>query len=394
MGTAVAWRCAQRGLTVTVVDPADQPGAWHTAAGMLAPASELQYGEDPLLRLGARSLAAYPAFVAEVAAASGLVAGYDAAGTLSVAWDSADLTTLRELSDYAAGLGVQTQWLTGTQLRQLEPALVPGLPAALLTPDHQVDPRRLYAGLRVAAERAGVRRLRARPSVRTDGGQVRGLRLAAAGGATGDGDTGELAGGDLDARFVVLAAGAWSALVPGVPESIASALRPVKGQTLRLRLPGAPRLSHVVRARIKGSPSYLVPRADGELVVGATNEEVGFDLTPRAGAVYELLRDAQSLLPELGEATLVESCVSLRPGSLDNAPLLGTVGGSGLIAATGHFRNGVLLTPVTAEAIAALLADGRLPDWADHFSPDRFSPDHLGSDGTTPRPATSTAGAA
>jgi glycine oxidase len=150
-------------------------------------------------------------------------------------------------------------------------------------------------------------------------------------------------------------------------------VRPVKGQTLRLRLPGPPRLNHVIRAAVKGTAGYLVPRADGRIVVGATSEEVGFDQQPRAGAVYELLRDAQSVLPELGEAVLEEVCTGLRPGSPDNAPIVGPAGVDGLIHATGHHRNGILLTPVTADGVAALIVDGALPDVLMPFGPLRFA---------------------
>jgi glycine oxidase len=149
-------------------------------------------------------------------------------------------------------------------------------------------------------------------------------------------------------------------------------VRPVKGQTLRLRLAGAPRLQHVVRGSVRGQPIYLVPRADGRIVVGASVEEVGFDDRPRAGAVYELLRDAQTVLPELGEAELEELCTGFRPGSPDNAPIIGPTALPGLFHATGHYRNGILLTPITADAVAGLLTDGRLPDALAPFLPSRF----------------------
>jgi glycine oxidase len=146
----------------------------------------------------------------------------------------------------------------------------------------------------------------------------------------------------------------------------------VKGQTVRLRLPGPPRISRVVRAQVKGTAVYLVPRADGEIVVGGSVEEAGFDVTPRAGAVYELLRDAQSVLPELGEAVLAELCTGLRPGSPDNAPIVGPSAVPGLIHASGHYRNGILLTPVTADAVAELVTVGRLPAVMEPFVPARF----------------------
>jgi glycine oxidase len=177
----------------------------------------------------------------------------------------------------------------------------------------------------------------------------------------------------LGADTVVLAAGAWSQQVAGLPAELAPPVRPVKGQTLRLRLPGPPRMAHVVRGSVKGVPVYVLPRSNGEYVVGASSEEAGFDQAPRAGAVYELLRDAQSLLPELGEAVLAEVCTGLRPGSPDNAPLLGPSGLDGLVYATGHFRNGILLSPVTADGVAELITTGTLPEVLAPFAPSRFA---------------------
>jgi glycine oxidase len=176
----------------------------------------------------------------------------------------------------------------------------------------------------------------------------------------------------LASRYVVVAAGAWSAHVDGLPAEVVPPVRPVKGQTLRLRLPGRPRLNGVVRGLVKGSPVYLVPRADGRIVVGASSEEHGFDIAPRAGAVYELLRDAQSLMPEIGEAVLEEVSTGLRPGSPDNAPIIGPTAVDGLVLATGHYRNGILLTPITADAVAELLSAGALPADVRPFAPSRF----------------------
>lgn len=369
IGAAIAWRCAQRGLSVTAVDPNPERGAWRTAAGMLAPITELHYAESALLTLNLDSLARYPSFTAELTATTGLPTGFSACGTVSVAWDGADLGALRDLHAFGQGLGLDWQLLSGRELRVLEPALAAGLPGGLLAAgDHQVDPRLLHAALIAAAKAAGVRFVRATAGLNVVGNRAVGVSLQ-------DGSA-------LRADTVVLAAGAWSAHVAGVPPELTPPVRPVKGQTLRLRLPGPPRLTHVVRGTVKGSPIYALPRglgspsgseaAGSEIVVGGTTEEVGFDQSPRAGAVYELLRDAQSIFPELSEAVLEEVSTGLRPGSPDNAPLIGAAGIDGLIQATGHFRNGILLTPVTADGVAALIAVGRLPDVLAPFIPDRF----------------------
>jgi glycine oxidase len=359
IGTAIAWRCAQRGQSVTLVDPAPERGAWNTAAGMLAPISELHYAETPLFELGRASLAGYPAFVAELAECTGRAVDFWACGTLSTAWDAADLAALRDRHAFGRTVGAESQLLTGRELRELEPALSPGLPGGLLAAgDHQVDPRSLHAALRAAAQLAGVRTVAARAEVRITGDRVTGVRLED--------------GSDVAAPAVVIAAGAWSGCIGGVPADHAAAVRPVKGQTVHLRLPGQPRLRHVLRASVLGNPVYVVPRTDGRVVVGASSEEVGFDLSPRAGAVYELLRDAQTVLPELGEAVFERVATGLRPGSPDNAPLIGPAGVPGLVHASGHFRNGILLTPITADAVAELLTAGALPESVARFAPTRF----------------------
>jgi glycine oxidase len=358
IGTATAWRCAQRGLAVTVVDPDPNRGAWRTAAGMLSPISELHYAEEPLFRLGRASLAGFPAFVDELEQVTRERVAFWQCGTVSTAWDAADLAAQRDLYAFWQSVGAHAELLTGPELRELEPALAPGLAGGLLAADdHQVDPRMLHGALTLAAERAGVRTVRSTAEVLAEE-CVTGVRLA-------DGTV-------VSAPSVVNAAGAWAAGVAGIPVEAAAAVRPVKGQTLRLRLPGPPRLRHVVRGSVRGQPVYLVPRADGRIVVGASLEEVGFDASPRAGAVYELLRDAQTVLPELGEAEFEEVCTGFRPGSPDNAPIIGPSPLPGLVHATGHYRNGILLTPITADAVAGLLTGGSLPESLAPFAPTRF----------------------
>lgn len=262
-------------------------------------------------------------------------------------------------NEVAVRLGVQTTMLDSRGLRTLEPALASGLPGGMLArDDHQVEPRMLHAALTSAATRVGVRTVSADARVVVQGDRVIGV-------TTCDGV-------ERRSDTVVLAAGAWSAGVD-VPPAFAPAVRPVKGQTIRMRLPGEPRLRHVVRGSVAGVPTYLVPRADGEILVGASSEEVGFDGAARAGAVYELLRDAMRILPELHEATLIETTTGFRPGSPDNAPLIGPSGLEGLVHATGHYRNGILLTPLTADGVAELITTGRIPASLERFSPSRFS---------------------
>ncbi|MGW6458419.1 glycine oxidase ThiO [Streptomyces sp. NPDC055078] len=364
IGLVTAWRAAQRGLAVAVADPAPGGGAAQVAAGMLAAVTELHYGEQTLLALNLESARRYPAFAAELEEASGQRIGYRACGTLAVALDADDRAHLRELHALQRRSGLESEWLTGRECRRLEPMLAPGVRGGLrVDGDHQVDPRLLASALVRACERAGVTFHRAWAERLTV------VRDEAAGAVLSDGRA-------LRAEQVVLAGGSLSGRLGGVPERVLPPVRPVKGQVLRLTVPApyAPFLSRTVRAVVRGGQVYLVPRESGELVVGATSEELGWDTAVTAGGVYELLRDAHELVPGITELPLTETRAGLRPGSPDNAPLLGPTALPGLLLATGHYRNGVLLTPVTGDAMAEALTNGALPAEALPFTPDRFPP--------------------
>ena len=356
IGLAIAWRVAQRGLAVTVIDRTPGRGASYVAAGMLAPVTEAQYGEEALLTVQLESARRYPAFVAEL----GADVGYTTTGTLAVALDAGDRAVLADLHAYQQRLGLDSHLLTGRECRALEPLLAPTVRGGLfVSGDHAVDPRRLVAALRRAAVRAGAVVVE-QPviDVQMTGDRATGVRI-------GTGET-------VAAGSVVLAAGCWTGQLPGVPPDALPPVRPVKGQILRLRGPGF--LSRNVRGIVTGGHVYVVPRPDGEVVVGATVEETGFDTTVRAGGVYELLRDAHGVLPGLTELELVETSAGLRPGSPDNAPIVGPTPVIGLIVATGHYRNGILLAPVTADAVSTLLTDGEVAAEMRAFSPRRFQP--------------------
>ncbi|WP_020129958.1 glycine oxidase ThiO [Streptomyces sp. 303MFCol5.2] len=362
IGLVTAWRAAQRGFATAVVDPAPGGGAAQVAAGMLAAVTELHHGEQTLLGLNLASARRYPEFAAELTELTGHDLGYRRCGTLAVALDSDDRAHLRELHALQQQSGLESEWLSGRECRRLEPLLAPGVRGGLrVDGDHQIDPRRLTAALVAACERAGV----AFHRVRAERLSVVGER--ARGVVTPDGTA-------LEAGQVVLAGGSLSGRLAGVPRDVLPPVRPVKGQVLRLTVPPryAPFLSRTVRAVVRGSQVYLVPRENGELVVGATSEELGWDTTVTAGGVYELLRDAHELVPGITELPLTETRAGLRPGSPDNAPLLGPTELAGLLLATGHYRNGVLLTPVTGDAMAHALATGELPDEARPFTPRRF----------------------
>ncbi|MFJ9132792.1 glycine oxidase ThiO [Streptomyces sp. NPDC102256] len=363
IGLVTAWRAAQRGFTTALVDPEPGGGAAQVAAGMLAAVTELHYGEETLLGLNLASARRYPDFAAELTEATGQDLGYRRCGTLAVALDADDRAHLRELHALQSRAGLDSEWLTGRECRRLEPMLAPGVRGGLrVDGDHQIDPRRLAAALVTACERAGVSIHRAWAERLTV------VRDRAAGVVTSD-------GAERGAGQVVLAGGSLSGQLAGVPDDVLPPVRPVKGQVLRLTVPQryAPFLNRTVRAVVRGGHLYLVPRENGELVVGATSEELGWDTTVTAGGVYELLRDAHELVPGITELPLTETRAGLRPGSPDNAPLLGPTALDGLLLATGHFRNGVLLTPVTGDAMAHVLTTGELPDEARPFSPRRFA---------------------
>ncbi|WP_425247379.1 glycine oxidase ThiO [Streptomyces sp. NEAU-NA10] len=363
IGLVTAWRAAQRGFATAVVDPEPGGGAAQVAAGMLAAVTELHHGEQTLLGLNLASARLYPAFAAELTDLTGHDLGYRRSGTLAVALDADDRAHLRELHALQRQSGLESEWLSGRECRRLEPMLAPGVRGGLrVDGDHQIDPRRLAGALVTACERAGV------VFHRTWAERLSVVAGRAAGVLT-------RAGTALGAGQVVLAAGSLSGRLAGVPDEVLPPVRPVKGQVLRLTVPKryAPFLSRTVRAVVRGSHVYLVPRENGELVVGATSEELGWDTTVTAGGVYELLRDAHELVPGITELPLTETRAGLRPGSPDNMPLLGPTGLDGLLLATGHYRNGVLLTPVTGDALAHVLATGELPDEARPFTPRRFA---------------------
>ena len=385
IGLSIAWRAAQSGLRVTVADPDPGGGASHAAAGMITPVSEAAYAERELYRLGVQSQDRYPAFTTELTTLTGLPTGYRQTGTLQVAYDSDDLAVLTEFQALQESFGVTVQPLTSRECRAAEPLLDPAIRGGLLAPgDASVDPRLLTRALLAAVIQAGAEVIR-RPvtEVITAGGQATGARL-------GDGSV-------THADQVVLAAGWRSGTIGGLPPGAAPPVRPVKGQILRLRptaggaAAGGPAaggraaaglLSRTVRGIVRGSSVYLVPRQDGELVVGATQEELGSDTRVTAGGVWELLRDARAIVPGITELELAEAVAGLRPGTPDNAPVLGPSVLPGLVLATGHFRAGVLLAPVTADIIAGYLATQQLAELAVPFSAERFS--RVGAGRTSP----------
>jgi glycine oxidase len=366
IGLASAWRLAQRGAAVTVIDPDPGGGASGVAAGMLAPITEARMGEEALLRLNLASWSRWPAFAAEVEGAAGAGIGYRADGTLVAALDADDRLVLDELAARHRAMGLEVTPLRGREVRSLEPGLAPGVRAGFLAAgERSVDPPALVQALRRAAGAAGVGFVAAaveRIATGSTGGGVVGVTVA-------DG----AAPREIHAATVVLAAGCRSADIDGLSEAARPPVRPVKGEIITLRQPpGAPLVTHTVRGLVHGFTVYLVPRADGRLIVGATVQERGWDTRVTAGGAYELVRDALALVPGLDDAELVAVRAGLRPGTPDDLPLIGWSAMDGLVVASGHFRNGILLTPITAEAVAAAVTGDALPAEVDACDPRRF----------------------
>jgi glycine oxidase len=368
VGLSAAWRASQRGLRVAVLERGELGGgATHVAAGMLAPVSEVEFGEAGrgVLELGMRSAAMWPAFAAELERASEVSVGLRRSGTLVVARDDDEARELERQLAFREELGLRAVRLRASEAREREPALAPTVRLGLHAPDdHSVDPRRVVAALWRACERGGVRLRRHTPvlGVQLDEARERvvGVRVGRSQvdlDCGGDADGADFGGGGgcelVSAREVVVAGGAWSGGLSGLPDGAGVNVRPVKGQILRLRDPAGPGLLGGV-VRFEGG--YLVPRGDGRYVLGATMEECGFEPNPTAGGVYELLRDAHELVPGVSELHIEELGVGYRPGTPDNAPIVGPGRLEGLMWATGHHRNGILLAPLTAELILEALA--------------------------------------
>ena len=361
IGLAIAWQAARHGLRVVVLER-QQPGhgaSW-VAAGMLAPVTEARLTERPLLELGIASAERYPEFVSQLEAQTGIDPGYQRVGTLVVARDRDEAEALDRELEVRRALDLEVTRLRPSEARRLEPALAPSVRLGLEVPDdHAIDPRALTEALAAAARASGAE-LRVGVEARElviVGDRVTGVRLS-------DGSL-------VSAEHVVIATGAWTKELLGIPNEERIAVHPVKGQLLRLHDPSGPGL---LRRVLRVAGTYLVPRGDGRYVLGATMEERGYDTKVTAGAMFELLRDAAELVPGISELVIDELIAGLRPATADGLPAIGAAGMSGLHWAVGHFRNGILLTPMTAEIVVAGLLGGKVPDVAAACDPARRSP--------------------
>lgn len=366
IGLSVGWRLARAGRSVLVLER-DAEGArpsaagW-AAAGMLAPLAEAGFQEEAQLALGRASLELYPAWAAELEAESGIGIDYRTEGTMIVALDRDDTAWLERIFRMHRESGLPTEWISGSEAREREPHLARAVSGAVLSGgDHQVDNRRMLEALRVAFLRAGgeIRRGARVTGIEETAGRVTGVRV---GGGEGVEER-------IPAERVLACAGAWTReAMGGLPASAVPPVRPVKGQLLALEMSPLLRLERVIRTR----RVYLVPKGDGRLVIGATSEERGFDDRLTAGGMLDLLRDAWEVVPGIYDLPVLESWSGFRPAARDNAPVLGPTPVEGLFVATGHYRNGVLLAPITARAIADLVLGGEPDERIRPFALDRF----------------------
>ncbi|MYC76291.1 glycine oxidase ThiO [Candidatus Poribacteria bacterium] len=363
IGLGIGWQLAKAGVSVTIHEQAEagRAASW-AAAGMLAPLAEAHSEEPELLKLGSQSLARYPQWVRELESDAEMSTGYRVEGTLIVGLEPDDTHQLQHLYTAQQDLGLDVTWLTGREAREIEPALSPRVTAAIrCESDHQVDNRLMVKALQHAYQRYGgvlyenstIERIVIKSEIVTGVQTQESFQTA---------------------DMIVLAAGCWSAQIEGLPDTIVPPVRPVKGQMLALQMEAGIRVKNVIRTVRARYPMsvYLVPRTDGRLIVGATSEEMGFDTRLTAGGVFELLRGAWEAVPGIYELPLLETWTGLRPGSRDNAPILGETPIKNLIYATGHYRNGILLTPITAYEISKLILTGETSETIAPFRLDRF----------------------
>lgn len=353
IGAACAWRIQSAGYQVTSIDPGESSAAASAAGGMLAPVSELAYGERHIHEVGLKSLDLYPAFVEALSAATGINCGLRQSGTILVGFSQDDAAALQQVLELHQSLGVAGERLRPSEARLLEAGLSPRIRSAVHVPgDRHVDAQQLHHAL-VQATTSSETVVRAKATHVTKSGQSWVVECE-------DGQS-------VVADAVVVAAGAHSSFVSGLP---AIPVRPVFGTSLQL----TPRsgflvpLKLTVRAEVHGRPVYLVPKVDGSVIVGASSYERGFTQTVTVNEVHDLLRAAVEVVPECGELELADIRRGWRPATPDHAPIVCSVE-PGLIVATGHYRNGVLLAPWTADLVHDLLHE---PTMRTEFELDRF----------------------
>jgi glycine oxidase len=353
IGGAIAMELARAGLRVGVFDR-QQPGqeaSW-ASAGILSPAPE-NPGMIAMVEIGKASFARYPEFVAQVEEISGIKTGFRPKGTLEALFSHDTKAELSTIIAVHHGLGLKAEPLRAEDARELEPALSEEVEAAVLRPEEaSIDNRALTAAVLEAAQRSGAEIFpgNGARAIWREGNRCKGLVLQ---------------NEKIEAQWTIIAAGCFSAAIEGVTPY--APVRPAKGQMAALRA------DDLKIERVLWSENiYLVPRNDGRILAGATVEHVGFDKRVTAGGIEKILSAAIELAPSLKNARIEETWAGLRPDTPDHMPILGPTDIDGLLMATGHFRSGILLTPITAQLIREWITEQRVSvDW-ERFSPLRF----------------------
>ena len=357
IGLSLGWQLARKGAEVEIFERETAgKGAGWVAAGMLTPQAELGFEEIELFNLSRKSLELYPKFLEDLKEDSGINVKMDRCGSLFTGFDGDDMRRLRRLYDFREKVNLPAKWFTGTEAKEIEPMLSPKCTCGVwMSDDAQVENRDLLGALHVAAKNRGciIHENAEVSSVKIENKKVKAIFVN---------------GNENEASNVVVAAGAWSKQIEGIPENILPPVRPVKGQIMSLSMEGDNRVTHAVRGR----DVYLVPKADGRLIVGASNEEMGFDTNPTAGEIYRILERAWETIPGIYEYPIQEIKVGLRPGSRDHEPIVGDSDIEGLYFATGHYRSGILLTPITAVELSEWILTGKKSEVLAPFQLSRF----------------------
>lgn len=357
IGLSLGWQLAKKGEDVEILESgkAGRSSSW-AAAGMLAPNAEMGFEDIDLFYLCRKSLAMYPAFLEELYNDSGVKVELDKCGAIMPAFDRDDSERIRRLFDFREKIGMPVEWLSGIEAREIEPYLSPKCTFAVwISDDGQIDNRKILEGLKKAFINCGGKLYENHPveKINITSGKAVGVHIH---------------GIDIEADNVVVCAGSWSKSIPGIPEELLPPVRPVKGQAISLLLDDTCKVSHAVRA----PDVYLVPKKDGRLVVGASVEEMGFDEKPSAGEIFRLLERAWEAVPSIYDLKIQSIDVGLRPGSRDHQPIIGDSEVNGLFFATGHYRNGILLTPMTAVELSGWIISGSKPEVLNNFQLSRF----------------------
>jgi len=357
IGLSLGWQLAKKGADVEILERGKAgKSSSYAAAGMLAPNAEIGFEDIELFYLCRKSLEMYPAFLEELAVDSGIKIKVDKCGAIMPAFDRDDSERIRRLFDFREKIGLPVEWLSGEEAREIEPYLSPKCTYAVWIPDDgQIDNRKLLEALKIAFINSGGKLYEDHPveKINIVKGKAAGVHIH---------------GIDIEADNVVVCAGSWSKSIGGLTPDIQPPVRPVKGQAISLILDDNCKVSHAVRA----PDVYLVPKKDGRLVVGASVEEMGFDENPTAGEIFRLLERAWEAVPSIYDLKIQSIDVGLRPGSRDHSPIIGDSSVNGLYFATGHYRNGILLTPLTAIELSNWIVSGKSSGVLAEFGLSRF----------------------